>query len=46
VRSAFSPARPVLTGLHRLHSGHIGDYVAWLFAGITAVATLIGLPLL
>jgi multicomponent Na+:H+ antiporter subunit D len=46
VRSAFSPARPVLTGLHRLHSGHIGDYVAWLFAGITAVAALIGLPLL
>ena len=46
VRSALSPARPVLTGLHRLHSGHIGDYVAWLFAGITAVAALIGLPLL
>ena len=46
VRSAFSPPRPVVTGLHRLHSGHIGDYVAWLFAGLTAVAALIGLPLL
>jgi multicomponent Na+:H+ antiporter subunit D len=46
VRSACSPARPVLTGLHRLHSGHVGDYVAWLFAGLTAVAALVGLPLL
>ncbi len=46
VRAAFSPLRPVVTGLHRMHSGHIGDYVAWLFAGITAVAALVGLPLL
>ena len=46
VRSACWPARPVLAGLHRLHSGHVGDYVAWLFAGLTAVAALVGLPLL
>ncbi len=22
--------RPALSGLHQLHSGHIGDYAAWL----------------
>ena len=32
--------------LRRLHSGHVGDYVAWLFAGVAALAVLIGLPLL
>jgi len=36
---------PVASARHALAT-HIGDYVAWLFAGITAVATLIGLPLL
>jgi hypothetical protein len=28
-----------------VHSGHVGDYVAWLFLGITAFAALVGLPL-
>lgn len=36
----------VMVMLHRLHSGHVGDYVAWLFAGSAIVAALIGLPLL
>ncbi|MCU7726270.1 complex I subunit 5 family protein [Actinoplanes sp. KI2] len=31
--------------LRRLHLGHIGDYVAWLFAGVAALALLIGAPL-
>jgi multicomponent Na+:H+ antiporter subunit D len=29
--------------LHRLHSGHLGDYVAWLVLGTAAVAALLGL---
>lgn len=36
--------RPMDT-LHKLHSGHIGDYVAWLMVGIAALAGLVGLPL-
>ncbi|WP_030437347.1 complex I subunit 5 family protein [Actinoplanes subtropicus] len=31
--------------LRRLHLGHIGDYVAWLFAGVAAFALLIATPL-
>ena len=38
-------ATPVLTGLRRLHSGHLGDYVAWLLVGVAAFAALVGLPL-
>ncbi|MFD3419158.1 complex I subunit 5 family protein [Streptomyces decoyicus] len=29
------------TPLRRLHSGHVGDYVAWFLAGITLLAALI-----
>lgn len=36
---------PLLGGLRRLHSGHVGDYVAWLFAGAAVLAALVGLPL-
>ncbi|GGM58973.1 cation:proton antiporter [Micromonospora sonchi] len=32
--------------VRRLHSGHIGDYVAWLLFGAAVLAALIGLPLL
>jgi multicomponent Na+:H+ antiporter subunit D len=46
VRAAGRPLAVVLDGLRRVHSGHIGDYVAWLFLGTTAVAALVGLPLL
>jgi multicomponent Na+:H+ antiporter subunit D len=46
VRALGRPAAPVMRGLHRLHSGHVGDYVAWLFAGVAGIAALIALPLL
>jgi multicomponent Na+:H+ antiporter subunit D len=35
-----------LSGLRRLHSGHIGDYVAWLFVGVAAFTALVGVPLM
>ncbi|MFF4777922.1 MnhB domain-containing protein [Microtetraspora fusca] len=31
-------SRPIVDLLHRLHSGHLGDYVAWLLAGAAALA--------
>lgn len=34
------PALPVRV-LHRVHSGHLGDYVAWLLAGVTALGFLV-----
>ena len=46
VRAAGRAGIPVMRGLHRLHSGHIGDYIAWLLAGVAGLAALIGLPLL
>ncbi|MGH9081778.1 MAG: complex I subunit 5 family protein [Acidimicrobiales bacterium] len=30
--------------LHRIHSGHVGDYVAWLFMGVAILAGFVGLP--
>ena len=36
-------ARPVTDALHRAHSGHVGDYVVWLFAGLAAVTVLLRL---
>ena len=32
---------PVLGGLHRVHSGHVGDYAAWLVFGAAALAGLL-----
>jgi multicomponent Na+:H+ antiporter subunit D len=46
VRAAGRPAAPAVLLLHRLHSGHIGDYVAWLFAGIAALTALLAFPLM
>jgi multicomponent Na+:H+ antiporter subunit D len=37
-------SRP-LAALRRLHSGHIGDYVAWLMLGLAAIGGFVGLPL-
>jgi multicomponent Na+:H+ antiporter subunit D len=31
--------------LQKLHSGHVGDYVAWMMMGMTVVAGFVGLPL-
>jgi multicomponent Na+:H+ antiporter subunit D len=33
--------RPAVVGLHRLHSGHVGDYAAWLVFGSAAMAGLL-----
>jgi multicomponent Na+:H+ antiporter subunit D len=41
---AVRAGRPVLTALRRLHSGHLGDYVAWLMTGMVALAAFVGLP--
>jgi hypothetical protein len=32
--------------LHRIHTGHVGDYVAWMFAGMAALVLLVGIPVL
>jgi hypothetical protein len=46
LRRAAQAFGPVLRGLRQVHSGRIGDYVAWLFLGATAFAALVGAPLL
>jgi multicomponent Na+:H+ antiporter subunit D len=46
LRRAAGTARPVIAAVHQVHSGHIGDYVAWLFTGIAGLAALLGLPFL
>jgi multicomponent Na+:H+ antiporter subunit D len=38
-------AAPLVAGLRRVHSGRIGDYVAWLFLGVAAFGGLLALPL-
>jgi multicomponent Na+:H+ antiporter subunit D len=35
---------PALTGLRALHSGHVGDYIAWLLVGVTVLGALVALP--
>ena len=42
-------ARPfgtALAGLRRVHSGHVGDYVAWLFVAVAGFTALVGIPLM
>ena len=39
------PGSAVLGLLRTLHSGHVGDYVAWLFVGVAVLAALVGVPL-
>lgn len=39
-RPARTGGRDLMAPLRRLHSGHIGDYVAWLAAGATLLAAL------
>ncbi|MBN9110847.1 MAG: NADH dehydrogenase [Pseudonocardia sp.] len=39
-RAAASTAR----GLRALHSGHVGDYAAWLVVGVALLGALVGLP--
>ncbi|WP_225830052.1 complex I subunit 5 family protein [Streptomyces sp. NK08204] len=45
VHALLRPGAAALAGLRRLHSGHVGDYVAWLAVGIVVLAALVGLPL-
>ncbi|MGV0749499.1 complex I subunit 5 family protein [Mycolicibacter minnesotensis] len=44
-RIATAVAAPLLSALRAAHSGHIGDYVAWMFAALAVLAAAIGLPL-
>lgn len=46
LETVLGPVRRAFAALRRLHSGHIGDYVAWLFTGVAALVALVGLPLL
>jgi multicomponent Na+:H+ antiporter subunit D len=39
LRSVYRP----IEFLQRLHSGHVGDYVAWMMMGMTVVAGFVGL---
>jgi len=41
-RRVLRPGRALLVGLARLQSGHVGDYVAWLAAGVVVLAALVG----
>jgi hypothetical protein len=41
----MSPTSDLPMVLGRVHSGHVGDYVTWLFAGTALLAALVGLPL-
>jgi multicomponent Na+:H+ antiporter subunit D len=36
-KAVLGPPRTALTALRRLHSGHIGDYIAWWTAGAAAL---------
>jgi len=42
---AVAVGAPALKVLRRLHSGHVGDYVAWMVVGVAALGGLVGLPL-
>lgn len=44
VRSVVSVARVPLGALQKVHSGHVGDYVAWLMLGLAVLGGFIGLP--
>jgi multicomponent Na+:H+ antiporter subunit D len=39
-------ARIISAALHRLHSGHVGDYITWLVVGVAGLTVLLSEPLL
>jgi multicomponent Na+:H+ antiporter subunit D len=41
VRARARSLRPVVSVLHGLHSGHVGDYAAWLVFGAAAITCLL-----
>lgn len=45
LHSVLPPFQRSLAGLRTLHSGHVGDYVAWLLVGVVTLGALVGLPL-
>jgi multicomponent Na+:H+ antiporter subunit D len=46
LQPVLRPFEAAMSRVRAVHSGHVGDYVAWLFAGVAALAALVGLPLL
>jgi len=44
-RGLLEPCRTALGGLRSLHSGHIGDYVAWMTFGLAGIGGLFALTL-
>jgi multicomponent Na+:H+ antiporter subunit D len=42
---AIDRVRPAFTRLRELHSGHVGDYVAWLTAGVAVIGAVFGATL-
>jgi len=44
-RMATAVTAPLLSALRAVHSGHIGDYVAWMLVALAVLAAAIGLPL-
>ena len=45
IKRIARPVRPVTGALHRAHSGHVGDYVAWVFVGTAALIVLLQVQL-
>jgi multicomponent Na+:H+ antiporter subunit D len=43
--SSLRTVRPAFAWLRALHSGHVGDYVAWLTTGIAVIGTAFALTL-
>jgi multicomponent Na+:H+ antiporter subunit D len=46
LRTVTRPMRSAVAALRRAHSGHVGDYVAWLLLGIAAFTALVGVPMI
>jgi hypothetical protein len=44
VEGATVALRRAGVGLERLHSGHVGDYVAWLLLGVAAIGAAVLVP--
>lgn len=42
---AAAVTAPMLRALRAAHSGHIGDYVAWLFAALAVLSAAVAMPL-
>jgi multicomponent Na+:H+ antiporter subunit D len=45
LRGILPPFQRAFGGLRALHSGHVGDYVAWLLVGVVVLGALVGIPL-